>query len=522
MSQVTLPVSGGRALVRSLAAHGVERVFGIPGTHNLETYSWLEAYGITHTAARHEQGAGYAADAYARVTGRPGVVVVTTGPGVLNAATAAAQAYSDSVPVLVVSPGMAAGPGGLGRLHETKDQTGALGAIVEWSHRVSTVAEVEAAVARAFGFLTGPGRRRPVHVEIPLDVMTGRAELQDAPPVCPPVDAGAAAADSVEAAAQALVSGTVTIVAGGGSRRAAAEVAALAGLLGAPVVTTANGKGVLSEDDPLSLGVGLHLPVVQERLTSCDIVVAVGTELAESDFWCEPPALPQVVRVDLDPGHGGHRLAGDAALTLRALIGRLTSLGRRSGAGGELPSLRRTRDQQAREMGRRRLGWLAAVRSALAPDAIITSDSAMACYYGALPNLPIGPAGRYLHPTGYGTLGYALPAAVGAKVAAPGRQVVALSGDGGLQYTVGELATAADLGLPLPVVVFDNGGYGEIRAQMLERGDMPVGVDHRTPDLPLIARGYGWRGNGRAEPGGARGGVAAGPSPRPAHGHRRP
>jgi acetolactate synthase-1/2/3 large subunit len=131
---------------------------------------------------------------------------------------------------------------------------------------------------------------------------------------------------------------------------------------------------------------------------------------------------------------------------------------------------------------------------------VITSDSARCCYYGALPHLPIGPAGRYLHPTGYGTLGYALPAAIGAKAACPGREVVALSGDGGLQFTVQELATAAQLRLPLPVVVFDNGGYGEIRDEMAARGDTPTAVDLAPVDLPALARAYGGQGTHAYDP----------------------
>jgi acetolactate synthase-1/2/3 large subunit len=487
-------LTGGHALVRSLAAHGVDRVFGIPGTHNLEIYSWLDRYGIAHTATRHEQGAGYAADGYARTTGRPGVVVTTTGPGILNAAAAVGQAYSASVPVLFVSPGMPLrhpAHGG-GRLHETKDQTRALDAVAAWSHRVTSVAEVETAVARAFG-LFARRRPRPVHVEIPLDVIGERARLGALPPLAAPSTARAAPEGQVAEAARTLLSGSAAIVAGGGARGAGAELAALAATLGAPVVTTANGKGVISERHPLSLGVALHLPEIQEWLAAREVVLAIGTELAESDFWCTPPELRRVVRVDLDPDHHGRPLlVGDAALTARALIDRL---GRPSRVPRrEVSALRRTRDAAAREQGRRWLDWTAAIRAALAPDAVITGDSAMACHYGVLPNLPVEPAGRYLHPSGYGTLGYALPAAIGAKTGSPCRQVVALSGDGGLQFTVSELATAADLDLPLPVVVFDNGGYGEIRAEMLSRGDTPRGVDQRTPDLCAIARAY--RGEG--------------------------
>ncbi|MEV7720486.1 thiamine pyrophosphate-dependent enzyme [Streptomyces sp. NPDC088184] len=130
----------------------------------------------------------------------------------------------------------------------------------------------------------------------------------------------------------------------------------------------------------------------------------------------------------------------------------------------------------------------------LPADAVLTSDSAQCCYYGAIPHLPVGPEGRYLHPTGFGTLGYALPAAIGAKTADPARPVVALSGDGGLQFSVQELATAVQLRLPLPVVVFDNGGYGEIRDEMVSRGDRPTAVDLPPVDLPALARAYGGHG----------------------------
>ncbi|MEY2248129.1 thiamine pyrophosphate-dependent enzyme, partial [Streptomyces sp. BF23-18] len=157
-------------------------------------------------------------------------------------------------------------------------------------------------------------------------------------------------------------------------------------------------------------------------------------------------------------------------------------------------ALRAARNAEPAGRDARWIPYLRAVRSVLTDDAVITSDSARCCYYGALPHLPLGPTGRYLHPTGFGTLGYALPAAIGAKAACPGREVVALSGDGGLQFTVQELATAVQLGLPLPVVVFDNGGYGEIRDEMAARGDTPTAVDLAPVDLPALARAYGGQG----------------------------
>ncbi|MFC5908611.1 5-guanidino-2-oxopentanoate decarboxylase [Streptacidiphilus monticola] len=490
-------LTGGEALVRALRAHGTDLVFGIPGTHNLELYRHLPAYGVRQVTPRHEQGAGYAADGYARVSGRPGVAVTTTGPALLNIAAAVGQAYSDSVPLLVVSPGMPLRHPRLatGMLHEMRSQTEALRGVAAFSHRVSSVEEVEAAVARAFTLFRG-GRPRPVHLELPLDLLEETGELGPAAVTAPQL---AARFPDVTAAAAALAAAyRPALVLGGGAREAADACRELAERLGAPVVTTANGKGVVAEDHPLSLGVALHTAVVQKWLADRDVVLAVGTELAESDFWCPPPRVGGTpVLVDVDPAQmyagqpADHPLVGPARSVLEAL---LAALPQRERSADDLSDLREQRDVPTRDRDARWVPYLAAVRSVLAPDAIVTSDSAMCCYYGALPHLPLAAEGRYLHPTGFGTLGYALPAAVGALAAAPGRQVLALSGDGGLQFTVQELATAVQEGHPLPVVVFDNGGYGEIREEMAARGDRPLAVDLATPDLSALARAYGGHG----------------------------
>ncbi|MFI9030500.1 5-guanidino-2-oxopentanoate decarboxylase [Streptomyces sp. NPDC053560] len=506
---MTTDMTGGRALVRALAAHGVTQAFGIPGTHNLEIYRHLDAYGIAHLNPRHEQGAGYAADAYARVTGRPGVALTTTGPALLNIAAAVGQAYSDSVPLLVVSPGMPLRHPRLatGLLHEMRSQTDALRAVAAFSHRVSTVEEIGAAVARAWT-LFRTERPRPAHIEVPLDLLT---ETAAAGPVrlAPPAVPAAAGAGALAAATEALRGARrPALVLGGGARAAAPECRALAEGLDAWVVTTANGKGILAETHPLSLGVSLHSPAVRRRLTEeCDALLAVGTELAEADLWTtEPLALRgPLLRADLDPAQmyaglpADIALVGDARETVRALLAGLGADREAGAAARTAAALRAERDAETAERDARRLPYLRAIREELAPDAVLTSDSAQCCYYGALPHLPVGPEGRYLHPTGFGTLGYALPAAIGAKAAAPERQVVALSGDGGLQFSVQELATAVQLRLPLPVVVFDNGGYGEIRDEMAARGDRPVAVDLPPPgvppvDLAALARAYGGHG----------------------------
>ncbi|KOV61909.1 5-guanidino-2-oxopentanoate decarboxylase [Streptomyces sp. MMG1121] len=500
-------LTGGEALVRALHAHGVTRVFGIPGTHNLEVYRHLPAYGIAPVTPCHEQGAGYAADGYARVTGRPGVVLTTTGPALLNAAAAVGEAYADSVPLLVVSPGMPLGHPRLstGALHEMRSQTEALRGVAAFSHRVSSVAEIDAAVARAFTLFRSR-RPRPAHVEVPLDLLTAARTLgpvRRAPSVPKPAPDPQAVR---EAAATLSGARRPALVLGGGAVGARPWCRALAERLGAPVVTTAAGKGTVAETHPLSLGVSLHSPALQKWLATRDVVLAVGTELSGSDFWTDPPPLDgRLVRVDLDPHqmYAGPAVdvpvVADAGLALEALLAALPE-GRHARVADEVAALRAARDAESAVRDARWIPYLRAVREVLAADAVITSDSAQCCYYGALPHLSVGPEGRYLHPAGFGTLGYALPAALGVKVAEPHRQVLALSGDGGLQFTVQELATAVQLRLPLPIVVFDNGGYGEIRDEMRARGDVPAAVDLTPVDLPALARAYGGHGTRACDP----------------------
>jgi len=508
------PATGADVLAAGLRAHGVTRTFGIPGTHNLPIFAGLSRSGIGNITTRHEQGAGYAADAYARVCGQPGVAITTSGPALLNIAAAAGQANSDSVPLLVVSPGMPLGHPMLrsGFLHEMRgSQRLAMAQVAGLSLRVSSVAEIGVALARAFGYFRR-GRPGAAYIEIPVDLLDAAGDSSaraSGVPVAPePEPAAAGPADVARAVSLLRGAGTAAIVLGGGARRAAAECAELAERLGAPVVTTANGKGIVPESHPLSAGVALHSPAVQRWLACRDVVVAIGSELAESDFWRQPTRLGRaLVRIDIDPDqmYSGQTadapLVTDARAGVRQLLARLPPRPRPdASAQATARGLIDARDAPNRARDARWVPYLRALRQVLAADAVITSDSAMCCYYGALPHLPLGPEGRLLHPTGFGTLGFALPAAIGALAADGQRQVLALSGDGGLQFTIQELGTAADTGRPLPVVVFDNGGYGEIRAEMAERGQDPRPADLSTPDLAQISRAYGGYGCTAATP----------------------
>ncbi|WP_342668961.1 5-guanidino-2-oxopentanoate decarboxylase [Amycolatopsis taiwanensis] len=494
--------TGGRALVDGLCRHGVDTVFGIPGTHNLPVFSALSEMGVRTVLTRHEQGAGYAADGYARVSGRPGVCVTTSGPAILNCSAAAAQAWSDSVPVLFVAPGPPTDHRGLGngQLHEVRDQRAAMASLLAHAHRVNSVAEIPEAVAAAFAAMLS-GRPRPAYLEIPHDLLAAVAAVAPVDPL--PRAAGMPAAEALDAAMDVLMGARrPMIIAGGGARGAAAPLCALAESLDAPVVTSANGKGVFDEAHSLAVGAGLHQPSVRALVADSDVVLAVGTELAPSDLWYGPlsPA-GTLVRIDVDPGalttnaDPQVRLLGDAAITIDALLTRLADRPRADRAGAERSARSRTelRADAAREGALYR-----EILDALAPlmqrSTVVAGDSTMACYYGALSGLTVRRPAGFLYPTGGGTLGYGLPAAIGAKLADPEASVMALLGDGGVMFTVAELAAAAQLGLALPVLVVDNGGYGEIRNEMRERGETPVAVDLASIDFPALARSMGCHG----------------------------
>src|SRR5690606_10844488 len=383
--------------------------------------------------SRHGQGAGYAADGYAKVTGAPGVVLTTAGPALLNAAAALAQSYADSVPVLLISPGPPTD-------HEAGGQS-TLDGRTGGSERVRTVEDIPAAVARAFAAMA-TGRPRPRHLEVPIDLLDKSADVE----VVPPVPVPAPRPDltelhrATELLAYALRPG---IIAGGGARGAHRELVALAERLDAPVLTTSAGKGVIAEDHPLALGAGLHLPAAAAFVKDCDVVLAVGTELAPADLRNGPLECELLVRVDVDAGQVNRnatpRLAvvGDAAATLRFVVDALGPKPRRrrrhavEQPGDRGADWRARIDAEARAEGRPWLPLLDVIDAALGRDGIFAGDGAMACTYGAVANLPRYLPRTFLHPTGAGTLGYGLPAAIGALVGWPHARAVAMHGDAG-------------------------------------------------------------------------------------------
>jgi len=507
------------AVVARLQANGVDLVFGIPGTHNLELFRALRGAGIRVVDAHHEQGLGYAADAWSRVTGRPAVVVTTTGPGITNLITALATSAAASVPVLAIAPGVpeAVHGRGSGWLHDLPSQVATLATVARAS-RAGSIGEAVTFVDAVFGDV-GAARGGASYLELPVDLLDGAAGEASVASAVAVVRAGSEASVSTEdtdallAAARAMADAArpaIVVGRGGCGPRAARAVRELAEMLGAPVLTTANAKGVLDETHPLAIGVALRLEGGRMLLREADRVLVVGSDLGPSEFW-GPCTLrdEQVVRVDIeDDGLVANvtpkwMLRGDAERIMPAMLTEVAArIGHTAAAGvlpewaaGHLPAMA---DQIEREGGLYRT-FHEIMRDELAgdgggsfaPDVVVTGDSSQATYLGSAYFWPLGHPNRFLYPAGYGTLGYALPAAIGAALAGAADRVVAITGEGGLMFSVQELATAARLGLAIPIVVFSNGGFREIRDGMVHRGIEPTAVDFAAPDFGLLARAFG-------------------------------
>jgi 5-guanidino-2-oxopentanoate decarboxylase len=485
---MTRPESSiGEALVGLLESYGVDTIFGIPGVHNVEMYRALPQSAVRHILPRHEQGAGFMADGYARATGRPGVCFTITGPGLTNILTPLAQAWSDSSNVLVISSALDVGHSaqGRGRLHEMISQVNAARAVTSTALRAYTALDVQDAVARAFaGFASG--RPRPAYLEIPLDVLSmpagsgWTARPVPSRPAANPADI--AAATQILRAAR-----TPMLILGGGALAAGEAALRIAEALGAPVLTTTAGKGAVPDTHPLCWGYRLAQPNVQALLQTSDCVLAVGTELSETDFWASSYRLNNVLRIDLDP-----------AAMVRPHEARLAIIADAAGAlaaiAAQLPGKRTLLLSRPEIASTPQHIYLAkilnVIRDSLPEETIIAADMTQIAY-AANEIFPVYRPRTWLYPVGFGTLGFALPAAIGAKFGVGTTPVAAIAGDYGFQYTSNELGTAVEHRLPLPILLWNNDALGQIRDDMICNGIQPNAVTLRNPDFQALARAYG-------------------------------
>jgi acetolactate synthase-1/2/3 large subunit len=502
-------MSGGDAVVRSLVAHGISSLYCLPGVQSDHLFNALfdagDAIRVVHT--RHEQGAAYMALGAALATGRPAAYSVVPGPGFLNSSAALATAYSTGAKVLALIgqiPSRAIGKG-LGYLHEIPDQLAILRTLTKSAERVERPEAAPGLVAQAFAQLHG-GRPRPVALEVPPDVLGAKAEVALASPLSPeppaPLDE-----DGIAQAAQLLSAAECPVIfVGGGALDASAEVRALAERLAAPVVGFRRGKGVLDNRHVLSHA----LPGGHALWAKADVVLAVGTRMfLPLSGWGTDDKL-KIIRIDIDPAEFTRMrvpatgLAGDAAAILRRLDQQLEK--RAPMDAKRVAASRAVKEQVAadfEELGVI-LGYLRAIRDVLPDDGVLIDELTQVGYAARTAYEARGP--RTFISSGYqGTLGWGIATALGARHALGDTPVVALSGDGGFMFNVQELSTAVRHRIPIVVVLFNDGAYGNVRnMQRHEHGNRVIGSDLANPDFMKLADSFGISGYRAKDPDGLR------------------
>ena len=487
-------------LIQRLAQWGVRHLFGYPGGQLTPIYDALyRQSAIRHYLARHEQAAGFMADGFARATGQPGVCLAVCGPGVYNAATPLATAHTDSIPVLLISGQVPRAGRGLrsGYYHEN-EQAAACAAFTRAQIRVDEPAEVVAAVDRAWQQLT-TGRPGPVLLEVPVDVLREEVAATEFPPC--PVWSPAMPDSAALARLAELLSGwqRPLLLAGGGVVSSGAESAldTLARRLGAPVMHTANGKCALPASHPLAVGmpwsqvtsdISGMAEFFSPLLRQADGLLAIGCRFGQlcTGSWTMP-LPPSLAHIDIDPEEIGRHykptvaVVADARLALEGLLERLPTTERTPWANRptlppwQLPGI----------------DVLGPLERVLPADTILCADVTRVAYL-AMNRLPLQHRRSFLHPAGAVSMGYGLPAALGARAAYPDRPIVVLVGDGGLQMSALELASSVQERLPVVIVLINDRCLTLIKATQERRyANRFIAVDLHNPDFGQLASAFG-------------------------------
>lgn len=497
-------LTGGEWVVEALRAEGVRHVFGIPGIHNLPIYDALvRQRDITHILTRHEAGAAFMADGYARAGGQPGVVVVTTGPGATNTLTPLAESYSSSVPVVVIMSDVASHLVGrdLGALHEVPNQIECFRPVTRFAECLTSTGTIAPTLAGAFALLRS-GRPGPAALSIPNDLLFAYGEGNPAVPGHgrrPPCHV----ADVVAAASRLRAAHRPLVITGGGvvSAGAEAELVAVARRLGAPIVTTVMGRGVIDERDPLWHSVLPDRRATAPVMQTADVILAVGCRFAHRSMEPLGVALDagqMLIHLDIDPSVIGKRFKAQVAIVGDARDGLVRLLGELGtgapAAGWDRPWLARTRADAGPRYAADIAEAIRILRATLADDAIVVGDQTGLAYWMEW-RFPVVAPRTFLYPVGSATLGYAVPAAIGAAVACPGRAVLCVVGDGGFLFSVNEVATAVKYDLPVVFLVVNDGRYGAIKwlQERLFEGRWGE-TELVNPDFVALARAFGARG----------------------------
>ena len=504
--------SGSDIMVEALKREGVKDAFGIPGGAIMPFYDRLKDSGIRHILMRHEQGAAHAADGYARVLGRPGLCIATSGPGATNLVTGIATAYMDSSPVVALTGQVPVKLIGKDSFQEI-DIVGITNPITKYAFQLKRVSEIPRVVKKAF-YIASHGRPGPVLIDFPKDIQLGEVEHIEYPErvwvsgrgvhmPSPDMKAvGTAAIWLMEAEKPIMLVGGGVIHSG-----ASPQVLELAELLNMPVVTTLMGKGAVPENHPLCLGmIGMHGKLgANTALAEADLILAVGTRFSDRSVgpFEDLDSNARIIHVDVDESEIGKNvrchlpIVADAKEALEALIDAVKTLPPKSRTAWveKVKELRETALESDDGKGMKPWKVMKIMRRVLPRDAIITTGVGQNQMWAAL-HFDVYAPRTFISSGGLGTMGFGFPASIGAKVARPDRTVVCVDGDGSFLMTCQNLATAVVQNIPVTVVILDNRSLGMVRQwQELFFNKRFVAVDlGQTPDFEKLAKAFGAEG----------------------------
>ncbi len=496
-------LSGGEALAKSLVREGVEVVFGLPGVQMYGLVAGIrDEPGLRMITTRHEFATTHMADGYARATGKPAVAMVVPGVGLYNAGSGLATAYARSSPVLLLAGEVPRGQinKGLDGLHEIVNQVNLVKPITKYQACIRRPHEAPGAVQEAFKQMRS-GRPRPTYIDMPPEGQVEREEVELLE--SHPGDRAVAEDSLIEQAARDILNAkSAVIFAGGGIARSDAfdELVQLAEMTGLPVVNSAGGKGVIPYSHPNSIGswVGAEGPI-KSMIDNAEVILAIGTR-----FTPRNPAGggSKVIHIDPDetilgrPHPNKMKLKGDAKATLTKLNAALDDLG----CDPEAMAARHAFDKAALEAHRENdrsedaaYPWLVAIQNAYPDEATGIWGMTQLGYYSRQ-HFEVDRPWSYIDSGYMGTLGYAYPTALGAKVGVPDRPVICIVGDGGFMYSSGELSTAVKYGINVVAVVFNDGAYGNVARDLDQDFGGSYEADFANPDFVAMAEAYGAAG----------------------------
>ena len=491
-------MTGGQALARQLVLEGITDLFGIPGAQLDWACDGLHEVSdrLRFCVPRHEQTASYMADGYARSSGRIGACMVVPGPGMLNALSGLATAWSCNSPVLAIvgQIPLAAIGKGYGLLHEIQDQSRILGSVTKWHALARHPQDVPVLIREAVRQLRS-GRPRPVAVEIPPDVLSAKAEVALAQPSAADEQRQAPQPELIAEAARMLSGARFPVIYVGGGALASgagAEIERVAEALQAPVVMSDYGRSVLSDRHPLALNTLGGRAVFPHA----DVVLVVGSRFAEATT--PEPAWPQdkvkFIYLNTDPlSWAAPRvptlaIQSDAKLGLTAL-GRALSDVRKPSRAADLQKVRAWCEQQLREV-EPQWSWMQALRSSIPENGVLVQDLTQVCYYTRA-FIPLYQPRTSITPGHQGTLGFSYPTALGVAAANPERAVVCATGDGGFGYGLAELATAAKYRLGVTALVFNNREFANVKNSTRATFGRPTAHELHNPDFSQLAKAFG-------------------------------